>query len=92
VRAAVDRILKRYLLSRKQKSNEKVTLRNNVKRHQALKPTIVRNTHFLEKILDSTVDGVSKMDEKVGITTENLSMEMISEFFRWEMQPSVAIT
>jgi len=84
VRAAVDRILKRYLLPRKQKSNEKVTLWNNVKKHQALKSTIVRNTHFLEQIIVSTAGGVSKMDEKVGITTENLSMEMISEFFRWD--------
>ena len=46
----------------------------------------------MEQIIDSTVNGVSKMDEKVGIAAENLSMEMISEFFRWEMQPSVAIT
>ena len=46
----------------------------------------------MEQIIDSTADGVSKMDEKVGITTENLSMEMISELFRWEMRPSVAIT
>lgn len=84
MRAEVDRILKRYLLSRKQKSNAKVTLRSNVKKHQALKSMIVRNTHFLEQIIDSTVDGVSKMDEKVGITTENLSMEMISEFLRWD--------
>ena len=83
MRAAVDRILQRYLLSRKQKSTAKVTLRNNVKKHQALKSTIVRNTNFLEQIIDSTADGVSQMDEKVGITTENLSIEMINEFFRW---------
>ncbi len=44
----------------------------------------VRNTHFLEQFIDSTVDGVSKMNEKVGITTENLSMEMISNFFWWD--------
>jgi len=36
--------------------------------------------HFTEQIIDSIPDVVSKMDEKVGITSEDLTMELISIF------------
>jgi len=38
----------------------------------------------VEEIIDSISDGVIKMEEKEGITSQNLSMEPVREFFRWD--------